>query len=136
MDAGQDTYRMPVPELEALERASAGPPDPPPGTVAKLRLLARLHRVRWAARRRRGRRWLASRAQMLAAAALMTAGGLGGLAGGWLIARWALGLVVIAESAGLVWLGLNREIGGGPERWPGRGARTVEQVLDDERLRE
>lgn len=59
--------------------------------------------------------------------------GLGGaLAGGWVIGWWCLGLVAIAESAGLIYVGLARDDG---EALPTRGARTVEQVLETERLR-
>lgn len=64
--------------------------------------------------------------------ALVVAGGLGAMAGGWLIGRWCLGLVIISESVGLVLLGLNRDDG---QPAPVRGARSVAQVLDDERIR-
>src|SRR5215831_15701225 len=56
--------------------------------------------------------------------------GLGGaLGGGALVGEWALGLVLIAESAGAVWFGLYRD-----DRKPVRG-RTVGEVLEVERRR-
>jgi hypothetical protein len=68
----------------------------------------------------------------LVSVGLAVAGFLGALAGGALIGRWCLGLVLIAESVLVMVIGLNREDGTG---LPRRGARTPEQVLDDERLR-
>ena len=47
---------------------------------------------------------------------LMLAGLAGALAGGWLIGRWCMGLVLVLESAGLMWLGLMREESGKRER--------------------
>jgi hypothetical protein len=70
----------------------------------------------------------------LVSVGLAVAGFLGALAGGWLADSgmvW-LGLVVLAESAGVLVLGLNRDDG---QDRPRRGARTPSQVLDDERLR-
>lgn len=69
----------------------------------------------------------------LTSLALVVLGMAGGLSGGALVGRWCLGLVLIAESALLVVLGLSRDDGG---RLPRRGARTVAQVLEDERLRQ
>jgi hypothetical protein len=83
-----------------------------------------LHETRW-----KLRRLLARRSPTL----LVLLGGVGALAGGYLIGRWCLGLVLIAESVGLIWLGLNQEDGADI---PVRGARTAQQILDDERLRE
>jgi len=77
------------------------------------------------ARARRSRHFLTS-------LALVILGMAGGLGGGALIGRWCLGLVLIAESCGLIWLGLMRDDGTG---MPRRGARTVAQVLEDERFR-
>lgn len=83
-----------------------------------------MHETRW-----RLRAMLARRSPTL----LVLAGGLGAVGGGWLVGRWFAGLVIVAESVGLISLGLNQEDGQG---LPYRGARTVEQVLDDERVRE
>lgn len=69
----------------------------------------------------------------LTSGALIVAGLGGALGGGALIGEWMLGLVLIAESAGLLVAGLLRD-DGGPEP-PPRGAREVEDILDDERLR-
>lgn len=68
----------------------------------------------------------------LTSLALVVLGMAGGLGGGALVGRWCLGLVLITESAGLIWLGLMRDDGTGTPR---RGARTVREVLEDERLR-
>lgn len=76
-------------------------------------------------RARRSRHFLTS-------LALVVLGMAGGLGGGALVGRWCLGLVLIAESAGLIWLGLQRDDGAG---LPRRGARTVGEILEDERLR-
>lgn len=83
-----------------------------------------LHETRW-----RIRAGLARRSSLL----LVLAGGLGALGGGYLIGRWCLGLVLIGESVFAMYIGLNRDDGAD---LPIRGARTVEQVLDDERWRE
>lgn len=55
---------------------------------------------------------------------LVAAGLVGALAGGWLVARWCLGLVLIAESAGAVLVGLFRDDGR-------RQARAGERMLTD-----
>ena len=68
----------------------------------------------------------------LVSAALVVAGLAGALGGGWLVGRWCTGLMLIFESAGALWFGLFRDDG---EHLPVRGARTAQQVLDDERLR-
>lgn len=90
-------------------------------------MLGRL-RMRAALVRQRVRR----RRHMLVNSALIVAGLLGALAGAYVIAWWAVGLVAIAESCGLAYVGLQRDDG---EPLPIRGARSVDQVLDDERLR-
>jgi hypothetical protein len=63
---------------------------------------------------------------------LVAAGLLGGLAGGWLVGRWCLGVVTIAESAGVCWLGLARDDGVLP-RVVHPGERTIAQVLEHAR---
>ena len=81
------------------------------------------HEARWRLRAAVARR---------SSALVVFAGALGALGGGWLIGRWALGLVLIGESVFAAYVGLNRD----DEQWvPPRGARTVEQVLADEQWR-
>jgi hypothetical protein len=82
-----------------------------------------VHERRW-----KLRRYLSAHSAVV----LVLAGGLGALAGGWLIGRWCLGLVLIAESVFAIYVGLNRDDG---TDMPIRGARTVAQVLEDERYR-
>ena len=60
----------------------------------------------------------------------MVAGLAGALAGGALIGRWCLGLVLLAESAGFVLAGLLRDDGTG---LPRRGEHTVADVLEEHR---
>lgn len=57
---------------------------------------------------------------------LVALGLAGALVGGWLVARWCLGLVLIAESGGAVAVGLFREDG---HALPRRGERTLADVL-------
>ena len=65
-------------------------------------VLGRSHAARARARVRENRHVLFS--------ALLIVLGLGGaLAGGALVGEWCLGLVLIAESAGLLWFGLFRD---------------------------
>jgi hypothetical protein len=61
---------------------------------------------------------------------LLAAGLAGALGGGWLIARWAFGLVLIAESGGVCWLALARDDGAVPRVLPRPGDRTVGDVLE------
>jgi hypothetical protein len=58
---------------------------------------------------------------------LVAAGLIGALAGGWLVARWCFGLVLIAESAGAVLVGLFRDDG---RRAARAGERTIVDVLE------
>jgi MFS family permease len=82
----------------------------------------------WMTRARMFRaRWRRNRHAIISLALILT-GMAGGLVGGWLIGRWCLGLVLIAESAGVVWAGLARDDGTGP---PVRGARTHAQILGE-----
>ena len=88
--------------------------------------------VLWAAHAR----GLGSRARrarhQLASAALIVAG-VGGLLGfSSLVGLWCLGLTGMAVSAGALWLGLMRDDGTG---LPRRGARSVADVLEVERMR-
>ena len=82
------------------------------------------------ARGRDVRARLAKSLHVLTSAALVVAGLAGALAGGWLIGRWCLGLVLLAESAGFVLAGLLRDDGTG---LPRRGERTVSEVLEEHR---
>ncbi len=85
--------------------------------------------VLWAARARR----LAARPHL--AGVLLAVLGLGGmLAGGALIGEWCLGLVLIAESAGLVAVGLRQDDGQNPAALDGR-EHTVAEVLAREARR-
>jgi hypothetical protein len=81
---------------------------------------------------RRARRAAWTWRQVLVSAVMVAAGCGLALLGGWFISRWCMGLVLIVEAGALVFLGLSRDDGANPV---GRGARTVDQVLDDERLR-
>jgi hypothetical protein len=58
---------------------------------------------------------------------LVAAGLIGALAGGWLVARWCFGVVLIAESAGAVLVGLFRDDGRRPPR---SGEKTIADVLE------
>lgn len=86
----------------------------------------------WRDRARRARARLHRGRHVLAQAALVVAGLGGGLAGGALVGEWCLGVVLVAESGGALWFGLMRDDGTG---LPRRGARTVEDILEAERLR-
>lgn len=91
------------------------------------RAVAAQRRPRLASARRRARQ----HRHALTSAALVILGLGGALGGGALIGEWALGLVLTAESAGLVWWGLQRDDG----TWPPReGARTVPEILERARL--
>jgi hypothetical protein len=82
---------------------------------------ARRARLAWRARLARWR------------AELLVFGGAAGMLGGAaIVGWWLLGLTLMAESGFAVWLGLSSDDG---TARPLRGARTVGQVLDDERLR-
>ena len=93
------------------------------GVVRRARVVVRAQLAAWRGQARRSRRLAAS-------VALVAAGLAGALGGGWLIGRWCLGLVLIAESAGCAWAGLMRDDGTG---LPRRGERTVAEVLEDHR---
>ena len=58
-------------------------------------------------------------------------GALGALFGGWLVARWCLGLVVIAESGLLIFWAVQRDDGQAPAvpAVPGQG-HTLAEVLE------
>lgn len=58
---------------------------------------------------------------------LVAAGLVGALAGGWLVARWCFGVVLIAESSLAVLAGLFRDDG---RRAARPGERTIADVLE------
>ena len=96
-----------------------------PGAVVQVRAY-------WATARERARharQQARANRHVLVSAALVVLGLGGALGGGALVGEWALGLVLIAESAGAVWFGLYRD-----DRKPVRG-RTVGEVLEVERRR-
>lgn len=65
----------------------------------------------------------------LASAALVLGGALGMLAGGALVGRWCLGLVLIGESVFAAWAGLQRDDGRGRPPSP-HEPPTLAQVLE------
>jgi hypothetical protein len=79
--------------------------------MTRLRVTWRAAAVLWLAHTRRaGRRLVAARSRLVPVALVVL--GLGGmLAGGALVGEWCLGLVLIAESAAMVWVGLNTDDG-------------------------
>ena len=84
----------------------------------------------WRGQGRRLRERLARSRHVLVSAVLVVAGLGGALGGGALIGRWCLGLVLLAESAGAIWVGLNRDDG---EPLPRRGERTIADVAEEYR---
>lgn len=107
----------------------------PPQPVTARRAIPMLAGLYWARARNRVRACRAalrrSRSLLVSVAAVVAGACLAGF-GGWLVGRWCLGVVLIAEAAGLIFIGMARDDGVG---MPGRGARTVNDILDDERLR-
>ena len=93
-------------------------------------------RVTWAAavvvwRSRLRRAMTRARPRGATASALLVVAGLAGaLLGGWLVARWCLGLVLIAESCGALAVGLLRDDGA---VLPRAGEKTVADVLESVR---
>jgi hypothetical protein len=57
-------------------------------------------------------------------------GALGALVGGWLVARWCLGVVLIAESGCGVWYGLQRDDGTGAVPVAQQVPLTLAQVFE------
>jgi hypothetical protein len=108
-------------------------------------VVPRAHLAAWrnhvAARRRRARAWSrdirtrlrhARERGQVTSAALIVVGVAGLLLGADTVAPWMLGLTAMGISGGMLYLGLNRDDG---TEMPARGARSVSQVLDDERVR-
>jgi hypothetical protein len=94
--------------------------------MTRLRVTWRAALVVQAAHAARARAWAAALLGRHAPVLLVVLGLGGGLAGGALVGEWCLGLVMITESALLVFAGFARDDGTG--RGP-RG-RTVEEVLE------
>jgi hypothetical protein len=90
----------------------------------------RAQRAAWQGQFRLLRERLAKSRHVLTSVLLVVAGLAGALGGGALIGRWCLGLVLLAESAGAVWAGLNRDDG---EPLPRRGGRTIADVAEEYR---
>jgi hypothetical protein len=90
----------------------------------------RAQRAAWQGQSRVLRERLAKSRHILTSVLLVVAGLAGALGGGALIGRWCLGLVLLAESAGAIWFGLNRDDG---TPLPRRGGRTVADVLEEHR---
>lgn len=65
----------------------------------------------------------------LANVALVILGMAGAVVGGRFVGVWMMGLVIMAESALLIYVGFSRDDGAS---MPVRGSRTPAQVLDDE----
>jgi hypothetical protein len=84
----------------------------------------------WRGQGARVRARLSRSRHVLTSALLVVAGLAGALGGGALIGRWCLGLVLLAESAGAIWLGLNRDDG---TPLPRRGERTIADVAEEYR---
>jgi hypothetical protein len=93
-------------------------------------VVARAQLAAWRLHARRVRSRVSRSRHQLTSAALVVLGLGGALAGGALIGEWCLGLTLIAESAGALWVGLNRDDG---EPVPRRGERTVAEVLEEQR---
>jgi hypothetical protein len=90
----------------------------------------RAQRAAWQGQFRLLRERLAKSRHVLTSVLLVVAGLAGALGGGALIGRWCLGLVLLAESAGAVWAGLNRDDG---QPLPRRGERTIADVAEEYR---
>jgi len=83
----------------------------------------------WRARHPLPRPWRRWPRGLATNVALVLIGLAGGIFGGALVGRWMAGLVIMAESALVVYVGFNRE---DAQPRPLRGARTTAQVLADE----
>lgn len=93
----------------------------------RLPVVTRAHLAAWRGQARQVR---ARSGRTITSVLLVVAGLAGALGGGALIGQWCLGLVLICESAGAVWVGLCRDDGQPAAR---RGLRTVAEVLEDHR---
>jgi hypothetical protein len=84
----------------------------------------------WRGHGRDVRARLARSRHVLTSALLVVAGLAGAPLGGLLVGPWFTGLILVAESAGAVWLGLNRNDG---QPLPRRGERTIADVAEEYR---
>jgi hypothetical protein len=84
----------------------------------------------WRGHGRHVRARLSRSRHVLVSAALVLAGLAGAPLGGLLVGPWFTGLILVAESAGAVWAGLNRDDG---EPLPRRGERTIADVAEEYR---
>lgn len=98
--------------------------------MTRLRVTWRAAAVVWATHAQRARTQLVAAFGRRVPVLLVILGLGGALAGGALIGEWCLGLVLIAESAGVVAVGLGMDDG----KPPRPGARTVEDVFERARL--
>ena len=101
--------------------------------MADLNAMAVQVRAQLAAWRGQGRRLrdrLRKSRHVLTSALLVIAGLAGAPLGGLLVGPWFTGLILVAESAGAVWFGLNRDDG---EPLPRRGGRTIADVAEEYR---
>jgi hypothetical protein len=90
----------------------------------------RAQRAAWAGQGRRLRGRLGKSRHVLTSALLVIAGLAGAPLGGLLVGPWFTGLILVAESAGAIWFGLNRDDG---EPLPRRGERTIADVAEEYR---
>jgi hypothetical protein len=102
--------------------------------MTRLRATARAQLVAWRGELRRTR-GAAVAGTRLRSRELLVFGGFAGMLGGAYLAGGLrlVGVTLMAQSLFAIYVGLNRDDGA---RMPARGARTAQQVLDDERLRE
>jgi hypothetical protein len=93
-------------------------------------VVTRAHLAAWRGQGRQVRDRLARSRHVLTSAFLVIAGLAGAPLGGLLVGPWFTGLILVAESAGAVWFGLNRDDG---QPLPRRGERTIADVAEEYR---
>jgi len=99
-------------------------------TRKQMGVATRAQLAAWHGHLTRSREAAALRVRRNFSALLIVGGALGMIGGGFLIARWAAGLVIVAESLFACYVGLNRDDGAA---LPAQGARSAAEVLADER---
>jgi hypothetical protein len=100
--------------------------------MTRLEVATRAQLAAWRGTLSRTRDAAAAKARRHVSNLLIFGGAAGMLGGAAIVGMWLLGLTLMAESLFACYVGLNRDDG---STLPARGARTVEQVFDDERLR-
>jgi hypothetical protein len=90
----------------------------------------RAQRAAWQGQSRLLRERLAKSRHVLTSVLLVVAGLAGAPLGGLLVGRWCTGLILVAESAGAIWVGLHRDDG---KPLPRRAPRTVGEQLEAHR---